>query len=93
MDDSTCMVRALERLSYFKAPGYVAFVDELPVTSTNKVQKARLADFASNPLAGKDCFDLREGKIKPRDLDGAALLGPYLKEISRVIDAVDGLEK
>ncbi len=52
----------LERLAYFKAPGYVAFVDELPVTSTNKVQKARLADFASNPLASKDCFDLRDSK-------------------------------
>ena len=52
----------LERLAYFKAPGYVAFVDELPVTSTNKVQKARLADFAANPMAGGRCFDLREGK-------------------------------
>jgi hypothetical protein len=38
-------------------------------------------------------LDLREEKIKPRDLDAAALLGPYLKEISVVIDAVDGLEK
>src|SRR3954471_2679280 len=55
-------VHCLERLSYFKAPGYVAFVGELPVTSTNKVQKARLADFASNPMASKQCFDLREGK-------------------------------
>jgi len=52
----------LERLAYFKAPGYVAFVEELPVTSTNKVQKARLADFASNPMASKHCFDLREAK-------------------------------
>jgi acyl-CoA synthetase (AMP-forming)/AMP-acid ligase II len=52
----------LRRLSYFKAPGYVAFVDELPVTSTNKVQKARLSDFASNPLASPRCFDLRDGK-------------------------------
>ena len=52
----------LERLAYFKVPGYVAFVDALPVTATNKVQKARLADFASNPLASPDCFDLREHK-------------------------------
>jgi len=52
----------LQRLSYFKAPGYVAFVDDLPVTSTNKVQKARLSDFASNPLASPRCFDLRDGK-------------------------------
>jgi len=49
----------LERLAYFKAPGYVAFLKELPVTSTNKVQKARLADFAVNP---GDCYDLRERK-------------------------------
>jgi hypothetical protein len=38
-------------------------------------------------------LDLREEKIKPRDLDATALLGPYLKEISVVIDAVDGLQK
>jgi acyl-CoA synthetase (AMP-forming)/AMP-acid ligase II len=49
----------LERLAYFKAPGYVAFLDELPVTSTNKVQKAKLADFAVNP---SNSFDLRERK-------------------------------
>jgi hypothetical protein len=38
-------------------------------------------------------LDLREGKLKPRDIDPGALLGPYLKEISAVIDVVDGLEK
>jgi len=38
-------------------------------------------------------LDLREEKIKPGDLDAVALLGPYLKEISVVIDAVDRLEK
>jgi acyl-CoA synthetase (AMP-forming)/AMP-acid ligase II len=52
----------LERLAYFKAPGYVAFIDQLPTTSTNKVQKARLADFGANPLASPECFDLRERK-------------------------------
>ena len=49
----------LERLAYFKAPGHVAFVDSLPTTATNKVQKAKLADFAFNAA---DCFDLRERK-------------------------------
>jgi hypothetical protein len=38
-------------------------------------------------------LDLRDEKIKTKDLDPAFLLGPYLKEISVVIDAVDGLEK
>jgi acyl-coenzyme A synthetase/AMP-(fatty) acid ligase len=49
----------LERLSYFKAPAYVAFIDALPTTSTNKVQKARLADFALDPQRR---FDLRARK-------------------------------
>jgi acyl-CoA synthetase (AMP-forming)/AMP-acid ligase II len=49
----------LARLSYFKAPGLVAFVDSLPVTATNKVQKAKLADFAVNPT---NCYDLRDRK-------------------------------
>jgi hypothetical protein len=38
-------------------------------------------------------LDLREEKIKPKELDPEAILGSYLKEISVVIDAVDGLEK
>jgi len=49
----------LERLAYFKAPGIVAFIDELPVTSTNKVQKAKLADFVFDPASR---FDLRDRK-------------------------------
>jgi len=49
----------LERLAYFKAPGHVAFLRELPVTSTNKVQKAKLADFALDPAQS---FDLRDRK-------------------------------
>jgi acyl-CoA synthetase (AMP-forming)/AMP-acid ligase II len=53
----------LERLAYFKAPGYVAFIDELPTTSTNKVQKAKLADFALDPQRR---FDLRERKRRTK---------------------------
>ena len=48
-----------ERLAYFKAPGHVAFLAVLPVTSTNKVQKAKLADFALEP---SQSYDLRERK-------------------------------
>ena len=51
----------LERLAYFKAPGHVAFVASLPTTATNKVQKAKLADFVVNAA---DSFDLRERKKK-----------------------------
>ncbi len=55
-------VWCLERLAYYKAPGYVAFVDALPVTSTNKVQKTQLAAFGADPLNAPECFDLRSFK-------------------------------
>lgn len=48
-----------ERLAYFKAPGHVSFLPALPVTSTNKVQKAKLADFVLDP---SQSYDLRERK-------------------------------
>jgi len=38
-------------------------------------------------------LDLRDGKIKSKEVDAEAILGSYLKEISVVIDAVDVLEK
>jgi hypothetical protein len=63
-----------------------------------KMKKREVIDQASK-IFGLDrapferLLDLREDRIKPRDLDAEALLGPYLKEISVVIDAVDRLEK
>ncbi len=56
----------LARLAYFKAPGFVAFIDALPTTSTNKVQKTKLADFGANPMEAPACFDLRERKKRER---------------------------
>jgi hypothetical protein len=38
-------------------------------------------------------LDLREERIKPRDLEPEGMLDSYLKQISIVIDAVDRLEK
>ncbi|MBI1786587.1 MAG: nucleotidyltransferase domain-containing protein [Acidobacteria bacterium] len=38
-------------------------------------------------------LDLREGKIKPGEIEPGPLLDQYLKEISAVIDAVDRLQK
>ncbi len=38
-------------------------------------------------------LDLREGKIKPKDIEPAAFLAGYMKQIQTVIDAVDVLEK
>ncbi|MBV1901555.1 MAG: hypothetical protein KUG56_07780 [Kordiimonadaceae bacterium] len=44
---------SLSRLAYYKAPGYIAFVDALPLTSTNKIKrgdlKALVASLRDNP--------------------------------------------
>ena len=37
---------ALEQLAYYKAPGYVAFVDTLPLTLSQKIQRGELRTLA-----------------------------------------------
>ena len=32
----------VERLAYYKAPGFIAFVNELPLTATQKIQRGEL---------------------------------------------------
>ena len=53
---------ASESLAYFKLPGYIAFVDELPLTPSNKPQRAQLKRLARETVSGIDsephCFDL-----------------------------------
>jgi acyl-CoA synthetase (AMP-forming)/AMP-acid ligase II len=52
----------LEHLSYFKVPGYVAYVDELPLTASQKVSRKELKSAASACLATTACFDFRNVK-------------------------------
>ena len=47
----------------YKAPGWVVFRDDIPVTSTNKLQKHRIFDKGHDPRAG--AIDSRE--LKKRD--------------------------
>jgi acyl-CoA synthetase (AMP-forming)/AMP-acid ligase II len=49
----------LQRLAYFKAPGYVAFCDRLPLTATEKIQRARLSELARERLSADSTLDLR----------------------------------
>ncbi len=54
----------MTRLAYYKAPGYVARVDALPLTPTEKVQRASLKTLAARLLEQGACLDLREGKTR-----------------------------
>jgi acyl-CoA synthetase (AMP-forming)/AMP-acid ligase II len=51
-----------ERLAYYKAPGYVAFCPQLPLTPTAKIQRANLKELATRLVAQGECFDLRTRK-------------------------------
>jgi acyl-CoA synthetase (AMP-forming)/AMP-acid ligase II len=56
----------LERLAYFKVPGYLAFVDELPLTASQKVNRAAVKEQARKRVAEHDCIDLRGAKKRHR---------------------------
>jgi len=47
----------LARLAYYKAPGYVAFVDALPLTPSQKVQRGELRALAASLIGQPQCID------------------------------------
>lgn len=50
---------ALERLAYYKAPGYVAFVDALPLTASQKIARGELKALALELPGSVACVDTR----------------------------------
>jgi acyl-CoA synthetase (AMP-forming)/AMP-acid ligase II len=59
------VAHCLERLAYYKAPGHVAFVDALPLTTSNKVQRAQLKELAVSMLGQGACVDTVALKKRP----------------------------
>jgi acyl-coenzyme A synthetase/AMP-(fatty) acid ligase len=58
---------ALARLAYYKAPGYVAFSERLPLTPTEKIQRGGLKTLGAELLRDGQCLDRRAAK-KRQDL-------------------------
>jgi acyl-coenzyme A synthetase/AMP-(fatty) acid ligase len=50
---------ALDQLAYYKAPGYVAFVDALPLTASQKIQRGELKALATALPGQPHCVDTR----------------------------------
>jgi acyl-CoA synthetase (AMP-forming)/AMP-acid ligase II len=50
---------ALANLAYFKAPGWVAFVDALPLTLSQKIQRGELRALAQSLPGAPHCVDTR----------------------------------
>jgi acyl-CoA synthetase (AMP-forming)/AMP-acid ligase II len=62
---------ALHRLAYFKAPGYVAFVDALPLTVSQKIQRSELRELVRTLPGTLNCIDTRELKRRRKRRDPA----------------------
>ncbi|MBC7942805.1 MAG: AMP-binding protein, partial [Chitinophagaceae bacterium] len=56
---ASIVAHALAQLAYFKAPGYVAFVDTLPLTVSQKIQRGQLRDLARALPGQPGCHDTR----------------------------------
>jgi acyl-CoA synthetase (AMP-forming)/AMP-acid ligase II len=53
---------AYARLAYYKSPGWMLFLDQLPTTGTQKVQKAQIFARGDDPRAQPGTMDLRSRK-------------------------------
>ncbi|RMW96793.1 ATP-dependent acyl-CoA ligase [Allofranklinella schreckenbergeri] len=56
------VAHALAQLAYYKAPGYVAFVEALPLTPSQKIQRGQLRALAQQLLGQAHCIDTRSLK-------------------------------
>lgn len=64
--------RACGKLPYFKLPGWVAFVNEIPVTTSQKVRKGLLFNAGVDPRTDPRTHDMRTAKRRLRDAAGKA---------------------
>lgn len=64
-----------------------------PGSKKRDIVAAAATRFGIDSSAFDRLLDLREGKIKPRDVEPVALLAAYLTGIAAVIDVVDRLQK
>ncbi|MFB9949666.1 AMP-binding protein [Rhizobium puerariae] len=53
-------------IAYHKLPGYVVFIDKLPVSSTQKLQRGEIKAMAAKAVADRSAIDLRQLKASIR---------------------------
>jgi acyl-coenzyme A synthetase/AMP-(fatty) acid ligase len=59
-----------ERLAYHKLPGYAAFIDALPLSSTQKLQRGEIKTMAADLVRLGQAIDLRQIKAGIRRKPG-----------------------
>jgi acyl-coenzyme A synthetase/AMP-(fatty) acid ligase len=60
-----------ERLAYFKVPAHIAFVDKIPVTATQKLQRGTIKAIAAQAVGAPGTIDLRAFKAGLRQREKA----------------------
>ena len=48
-----------EQLAYYKAPGWILFMESMPVTATQKINKAKIFSPGADPRTFAGVIDLR----------------------------------
>ena len=71
IDDADALAASIvktcaERLAYHKVPGYIAIVDELPLSSTRKLARGEIKTLAAASVSDKRAIDMRALKAKLR---------------------------
>ena len=71
VDDADALAASIvttcaERLAYHKVPGYVAIVDELPLSSTRKLARGEIKTLAAAAVSANRAIDMRALKAKLR---------------------------
>jgi acyl-coenzyme A synthetase/AMP-(fatty) acid ligase len=54
----------MQNLAYFKSPGWVVFVEEMPVTASNKPRRAEIKRMAASAVTSGAAHDLRTLKVR-----------------------------
>jgi acyl-CoA synthetase (AMP-forming)/AMP-acid ligase II len=60
----------MERLAYYKAPGWISFVERLPTTATQKVQRGEMRVLTAKLLNAPNTIDLRARKRRTSPVHG-----------------------
>jgi acyl-CoA synthetase (AMP-forming)/AMP-acid ligase II len=61
-----------ERLAYFKVPAHIAFVDAIPITPTQKLQRGAIKTLAAAAVGAPGTIDLRAFKATLRQREQSA---------------------
>ena len=61
-----------ERLAYFKVPAHIAFVDVIPITATQKLQRGTIKTLAAAAVGAPGTIDLRAFKATLRQREQSA---------------------